>query len=109
MCSRQVFAASEEIAATFNVINEAKQDEITNGSPTDATPIITMQKPNKLQYFRWGFPWFAQDGRQNLITCFRSETAYQKFKRLMTKRIDVYLSVKDSWSLKKPLKTLITL
>ena len=86
MCSRQVFAASEEIASAFNLLDEAKQKEITNGAPTDATPIITLQEPNKLQYFKWGFPWFGQDGRQNLTTCIRSETAVKKFSRLFDKK-----------------------
>lgn len=85
MCSRQVFAASAEIAAAFNLLDEANQEEITNGAPTDATPIITLQEPHKLQYFRWGFPWFEQSGKQNLTTCIRSESAYKKFKRLFDK------------------------
>jgi putative SOS response-associated peptidase YedK len=86
MCSSQVFASSEEIAAAFGLVDYANQDEITNGAPTDATPIITLQEPNKLQYFRWGFPWFGADDKQNLTTCIRYETASIKFKRLFDKK-----------------------
>jgi putative SOS response-associated peptidase YedK len=86
MCSRQVFANSEEIALVFDLLDKVNQKEITNGAPTDATPIITLQDPNKLQYLKWGFPWFGQDGRQNLTTCIRSETAFKKFGRLFDKK-----------------------
>ena len=86
MCSRQVFVASAEIAAAFNLIDDAQKEEMIIGAPTDATPMITLQEPNKLQYFRWGYPWFEQSGKQNITACIRAETAYKKFKRLLDKK-----------------------
>lgn len=86
MCSRQVFASSEEIAAAFDLVDEANHDEITNGAPTDVTPIITLQEPKNLQYFKWGFPWTNKDSQYILTTCIRSDTSTKKFSHLFNKK-----------------------
>lgn len=86
MCSRQVFASSDEIATAFGLVDDANQEEITNGAPTDATPIITLQEPKKLQYFKWGFPWIDRYDKQVLTTCIRSETSIKKFSHLFNKK-----------------------
>ena len=86
MCSRQIFASSEKIASAFDLVNEANRDEITNGAPTDASPIITLQEPKKLQYLRWGFPWVDKDGKHILTTCIRSDTSTKKFSNLFKKK-----------------------
>ncbi len=86
MCSRQVFSAANEIAEAFGIQDTNDRVALTNAAPTDSTPIISLQQPQILQYFKWGFPWVGNDERSRLTTCVRSETALIKFKHLFNKK-----------------------
>jgi len=83
MCSRQVFAKGEEIAALLGLELVEPKEGMDNAAPTDLTPVITLQEPKKLQYYSWGITWFDGAGVSRITTCLRGEKLTTSWKHFL--------------------------
>lgn len=87
MCSRQLFAKGEEIAALLKLELAESKEGMDNAAPTDRTPVITLQEPQKLQYYSWGFTWIDQrSGGTALTTCLRGDKLTSSWKRFLNSK-----------------------
>jgi putative SOS response-associated peptidase YedK len=87
MCSRQVFAKGEEIAALLGLELTDSKEGMDNAAPTDLTPVITLQDPKKLQYYSWGLRWIENySGSKRMTTCMRGDKLTTSWKRYLNSK-----------------------
>lgn len=104
MCSRQVFAKGEEIAALLGLELVESKEGMDNAAPTDLTPVITLQDPKKLQYFSWGISWFDAGGVSRITPCLRGEKLTTSWKHFLNSNKRCLVIMKAFYEFSKLMK-----
>ncbi len=81
MCGRfKLTKKQQEVVDRYNAEVERLFEEMYNASPTQNLPVVTNEKPDKIQFFRWGLiPYWAKEiAIGNKMFNARAETIREK-------------------------------